>query len=87
MKRAIPAVIVALALFNTLPANALVNITQHPTDQVVSLNAHVTNFSPGSDHDKPFRLKHLSRIRRVCGALQTDSGGVFLFARKPAPAG
>lgn len=42
MKRAIPTVIVALALFNTFPANALVNITQSPTGQVVSLNAHVT---------------------------------------------
>jgi signal peptidase I len=39
--------------------------------------------SPGSDHDKPFRLKHLSRIRGVFGALPTDFGGVFSIARKP----
>jgi hypothetical protein len=43
MKTPLHPVVVALALLNAFQANALVTITQHPTDQVVSLNAHLTN--------------------------------------------
>jgi hypothetical protein len=59
--------VVALALLNAFQASALVTITQHPTDQVVSLNAHVTNSVTASSTAPPITYQWYGK-----GALLPD---------------